>query len=99
MTFKIERLPRGDKELFLHLSGRIQSEDLRTLKQAIEDEPSDIVLDLTEVMLVDREVAMFFAACELKGIELRNSPAFVSKWIAEEKLQMRARSQKAESKQ
>jgi hypothetical protein len=40
------------------------------------------VLDLMEVMLVDRDVVTFLAACERKGVELRNCPAFLQEWIA-----------------
>jgi hypothetical protein len=34
-------------------------------------------LDLTEVMLVDREAVRLFALSEVDGIELRNCPAYI----------------------
>ncbi len=56
----------------------------------IEREIGVVALDPTEVTLVDRDVVNFLAACELKGIELRNCPAFLRGWIAKEKLQIAA---------
>jgi hypothetical protein len=53
------------------------------LQQILQAEPGvpDITLDLQEVKLVDREVISFLAACETKGMELRNCPSYVRKWI------------------
>jgi hypothetical protein len=61
---------------------------LNTIKEMIEREIGVVALDLREVTLVDRDVVNFLAACELKGIELGNYPAFLSEWIAKEKLQI-----------
>jgi hypothetical protein len=39
-------------------------------------------------MLVDRDVVTFLAACERKGVELRNCPTFLQEWIAKEQLHL-----------
>ncbi len=49
-----------------------------TVKEMIERGIGVVAaLDPTEVTLVHRDVANFLAACELKGIELGNCPAFL----------------------
>jgi anti-anti-sigma regulatory factor len=59
----------------------MQIECVNTLKELIEEENAKIVLDLSEVMIADCDAAMFLAVCRLKGIELRNCPAFLREWI------------------
>jgi hypothetical protein len=86
MTFKIERLVGGENEIALRVCGRMQIECVNTLKQLIEEENAKIVLDLSEVMIADRDAAMFLAVCRLKGIELRNCPAFLREWITKEQV-------------
>jgi hypothetical protein len=60
------------------------SECVNTLKELIETESAKTVLDLSEVTLADRDAATFLAACELKGIELKNCPAFLRSWVSKE---------------
>lgn len=86
MTCKIERLASGDSKVVLRVCGRIQAEHVGTIEELIGDECQAAILDLTEVMLVDRDVVTFLAACERKGAELRNCPAFLQEWIAKEQL-------------
>jgi hypothetical protein len=45
-----------------------------------------IVLDFSEMMLADRDSAMFLAVCGLKSIELRNCSAYLREWIAKEQV-------------
>lgn len=86
MTCKIERLASGDSKVVLRVCGRIQVEHAGTIEELIGEECQGVILDLTEVMLVDRDVVTFLAACERKGVELRNCPAFLQEWIAKEQL-------------
>jgi hypothetical protein len=88
MNFKIERVQGGESEVVLNLCGRIQSEQLDTIKESIEEETRSIVLDLTQITLADRPSVIFLAKCELRGIEIRNAPTFLAKWIAKERKQM-----------
>jgi len=46
-------------------------------KESIGRESGGVALDLTEVTFVERDVVNFLAACELRGIELRNCPGYV----------------------
>jgi hypothetical protein len=77
MAFKIEWLVSEENAIVLRVCGWVDIECLNTLKELIEATNGRIVLDLSEVMLADREAAAFFAVCEFKGIELRNCPAFL----------------------
>jgi hypothetical protein len=44
----------------------------------------DIVLDLTEITLVDRAAVRFLAGVEAAGTEIVNCPDYVRTWIAAE---------------
>jgi hypothetical protein len=84
MTCRIERLASGNDMVVLLVSGRLQLEHVDTIRELLGEECRGVMLDLVEVTLVDREVVTFLAACELKGIELRNCPAFLREWITRE---------------
>ena len=65
------------------LSGRIEEQHVPELQELLGDEAevSKIAFDLEEVRLVDREAVRFLAACEARGIRLRNCPSYVREWI------------------
>jgi ABC-type transporter Mla MlaB component len=69
----------------LALSGRIEEEQLPQLQRLLEVESeaktTDIVLDLVDVRLVDRQAIKFLATCEARGILLKNCPSYVREWI------------------
>jgi hypothetical protein len=88
MTCKIERLASKGNMIVLRLCGWIQVEHVKTISELIEQETGKLALDLTEMTLVDRDVVNFLATCELKGIELRNCPAFLREWVTSEKLRI-----------
>jgi hypothetical protein len=69
------------------LSGRIETEDVLELQRllGLETAGQNIVFDLQDVTLVDRDAVKFLARCELEGIELTNCPAYVREWIAAER--------------
>lgn len=54
--------------------------ELRELLEA-EGEARDLLLDLEEVRLVDREAVRFLAACEARGIKLKNCPSYIREWM------------------
>jgi anti-anti-sigma regulatory factor len=85
MTFRIERTASGRAVVVLHVSGRIDRENVETLREAIAQETGRVALDLTEVRLVDREAVKFLAISEANGVELRNCAAYIHEWIAREK--------------
>lgn len=45
----------------------------------------DIVLDLKEVGVVDREVMRFFMSCEADGVKLENCTPYIREWMEREK--------------
>lgn len=49
----------------------------------------NLVLDLEEVKLVDRDAVRFLAQIEAAGTTLRNCSAFIREWILQERKAMR----------
>ena len=79
---KIRRSENDGLAIFA-LSGRIEEQHVSELQELLagEAEAAKAALDLEEVRLVDREVVRFLAACEARGISLRNCPSYVREWI------------------
>ena len=84
MTFRIERLISEGNTVVLGVSGRMHNDCIKTIKELIEAETGKIALDLAEVTLANRDAAAFLAAYEVKGIELRNCPAYLRGLINKE---------------
>lgn len=42
---------------------------------------SEIVVDLSEVKLIDRDAVQFLARCEGRGVRLQNCPSYIREWI------------------
>jgi hypothetical protein len=82
---KITRVTHaGTTELMV--SGRIRAEQLSDLRRSIEAERTGgVVLDLSEVNLVDGEVVRFLLECEVQGIRLAHCPAYIREWMVREK--------------
>jgi hypothetical protein len=85
MTWKIDRHVEQQRLVVLRLSGRIDRDDVDTLREMIGREKDPVAIDLTEVVLVDREVVRLFATSELNGIELRNCPAYIREWVSKDR--------------
>ena len=86
MTFRIETTPRGKFTVFM-LSGRIESQAIDELRRLFElhADRRDIVLDLKDVGVVDREVMRFFMSCEADGVKLENCTPYIREWMEREK--------------
>jgi anti-anti-sigma regulatory factor len=69
---KIQRSANG--EVVLKLSGRIEAEDIRELREvlALETTTKQLVLDLRDVTLVNQDAIKFLGGCETSGIKLEN---------------------------
>ena len=63
------------------LSGRIELQHLDQLRAQFAAQSLQIIVDFTDVRLVDREVIETLAKWELEGIKLENCPAYVRDWI------------------
>jgi len=50
-----------------------------------EAEEQSIVIDLTDVKLVDRGTVKFLEVCEAGGMKLENCPAYIREWIVRER--------------
>jgi hypothetical protein len=81
---KIQRSANG--KVVFTLSGRIELDDVSELRQLLALETADhqLILDLRDVTLVDREGVQFLARCEADGILLGNCPPYIRKWIERE---------------
>jgi anti-anti-sigma regulatory factor len=86
MSYRIDRTVDGENNAVLRVSGRIHGENVETLREVIGREKGRLALDLTEVILVDREAVRLLAASEANGIELRNCPAYIREWVAKERV-------------
>ena len=84
MTLRIERSARQSFTV-LALSGRMEAEHVLELKELFDREYRDIILDLRDLKLADRDAVRFLRRCEAGGMKLENCPAYVRKWIDREK--------------
>ena len=48
-------------------------------------EGRQIILDLKDLTLVDREAVRFLERCEADSIKLKNCPAYIREWIERER--------------
>jgi hypothetical protein len=86
MTFRIETAARGRVTVFT-LCGRIEKQAIAELRRLFELQTDyhEIVLDLKDVGVIDREVMRFFISCEADGVKLENCKPYIRKWMEREK--------------
>ncbi len=86
MAFRIETAARGRLTVFA-LSGRIEKQAVKELSTLFEGQTDwrDIVLDLKEVGIIDRDAMRFFARCEAGGVQLENCTPYIREWMEREK--------------
>ena len=82
---RIHKAPEDPIFVTFSLSGWIKSEHVAELETLLESQSRIVVLDLNEVTLVSCEAVRFLVACESRGIQLRNCPAYVREWILRER--------------
>jgi hypothetical protein len=82
---KIQR--SSNERVAFSLSGRIEMEDATELQRlfSLEATGQDIVLDLQDITLIDRDAVKFLARCEAENISLENCPAYIREWIDAER--------------
>ena len=78
---KIQRNANG--AVVFTLSGRLAGDNVSDLSALLAAEPARrvLVLDLKDVVLVDRDIVRFLRVCEGDGITLRNCPPYIRAWI------------------
>ena len=86
MAFRIETAARGRCTVLI-LSGRIEKQAVGELNKLLESQSEwqDIVLDLKDVGVVDRDAICFFARCEADGVRLENCTPYIREWMEREK--------------
>jgi hypothetical protein len=96
MTCRIDRVVNGEELVILRISGRITGEQVNMLRALLEQETSAVVIDLKDVLLVDREAVKLLALCESNGAEVKNSSPYIREWISRERAEMKAPEQGTE---
>jgi hypothetical protein len=84
---KIQRCANGD--VVFTVSGRLAANNVGDLAALLDGEAvgRTVVLDLKDLVLVDRDIVRFLRACEGHGVKLRNCPPYIREWIAREEEQ------------
>jgi hypothetical protein len=83
MTLRIERSARQRFTVFT-LTGRMEAEHVVELGELFDSDYRNIILDLRELRLADRDAVKFLRSCERDGMNLENCPAYVREWMDRE---------------
>jgi hypothetical protein len=87
LPFRIETAARGRSTVCI-LSGRIEKQAIAELKRLLEGKDQrDVVLDLKNVGVIDRDVMCFFVRCEADGVKLENCTPYIREWMEREKIE------------
>ena len=84
MTLRIERSTVQKFTVFT-LSGRMEAEHVPELEELFDRDYRNIILDLRDVRLADRDAVRFLRGCEADGMKLENCPAYLRDWMDSEK--------------
>ena len=82
---RIHRTP--DPMVVFTVSGQLHADNVNELCHVVDAEPAGgvLVLDLTDLILADRDAVRLLRQYEDRGrVVLRNCPAFVRTWMAGE---------------
>jgi anti-anti-sigma regulatory factor len=74
-----------DRTVAFTVSGQLDAENVGELCQLIDGEPAGavVVLDLTDLLLADRDAVRLLRDRETGGrVVLRNCPAYIRVWMA-----------------
>ncbi len=83
MTLRIERSTWQSFTVF-SLSGRMEAEQVAALKELFDCDYRNIILDLRDLRLADRDAVRFLRSCEADGVKLEKCPAYVREWMDRE---------------
>jgi anti-anti-sigma regulatory factor len=79
--------PTSGRTVVFTVSGQLDADNVNELCQVVDAEPAGdvIVLDLTDLVLADRDAVRILRQYEVRGrVVLRNCPAYVRTWMAGE---------------
>jgi hypothetical protein len=91
MSCRIDRVVSAKNLVVLLVSGRITGEHVDMLRGVLEQESGGFVIDLKNVLLVDREAVKLLAFSETNGTELRNCPPYIREWVTRERAETNGR--------
>ena len=81
---RIEKASDGHTTI-LRLVGIIQLVNIGNIRAQMDDENVPILMDLSEVTLVNVEVVRFLGDCEDEGVVLLHCPPYIREWILRER--------------
>jgi anti-anti-sigma regulatory factor len=78
-----------DSNIVFTAIGRLEAENMADVRRLLAAEPPGplVLLDLTDVVLIDRDAVRFLRTCERDGIVLRNCPRYIRAWMEREEEQ------------
>jgi hypothetical protein len=62
----------------------MEAEHVVELKELFDSDYRNIILDLQEMRLADRNAVKFLRSCERDGMKFENCPAYVREWMNRE---------------
>jgi hypothetical protein len=62
----------------------MKAEQVAELTELFDTDYRNIILDLRELRLADRDAVRFLRNCKAEGMKLENCPAYVSEWMDRE---------------
>ena len=80
---RIERSVRQGFTVFT-LSGRMKAEQVAELTELFDTDYRNIIVDLQDLRLADRDAVKFLRSCKAEGMRLENCPAYICEWMARE---------------
>ena len=85
MSFRIETTTRAGFTVFT-LSGRIEEQATAELSRLFDQQTDygQIVLDLKDVSVVDREVVRFLVHCQANDVTIENCTPYIREWMKRE---------------
>jgi hypothetical protein len=63
----------------------MEAEHVAELRELFDRDYRDIILDLRDLKLADRDAVRFLRRCEADDMTLENCPAYIRQWIGREK--------------
>jgi hypothetical protein len=82
-NLKIEKDSHGGMTR-IRLIGRFQSEHVGELKQQLQENGPQFVLDLKLVTIVDLDVVRFLVACKAEGAKIVYCSRYIREWMGRE---------------
>jgi predicted metal-binding protein len=62
----------------------MEAELVAELKKLLNRDYRNIILDLWDVRLADRDAVKFLKGCEADGVKLENCPMYIREWMDRE---------------